>query len=245
MSRGARVYSSSGYYHIVSRGIGKQILFEDGEDYERFLETLRRYKDEENFEILAYCMMENHIHLLLHADSGLDRIMKRIAVSYAYYFNTKYERTGHLFQDRYKSEPVDDDRYLLAVVRYIHNNPPKAGICSREKYPWSSWHEYMGKTDLISKEPVLGLVGGAEEFASFSASNEAVECLEISEKKHLSDSEAKAIIHNVLHLESGTQLQTMGRKDRDSALGQLKENGLSIRQIERLTGINRGVILKA
>lgn len=245
MSRGARVTGNSGYYHIVSRGIGKQILFEDEEDYTRFLETLRRYKEEEKFEILSYCLMENHVHLLLHVESGLDRIMKRIAVSYAYYYNNKYERTGHLFQDRYKSEPIEDDRYLLAVIRYIHNNPPKAGICSREEYPWSSWHEYMGEAALISKELVFGLTGGADKFASFSATNEEVECLEISERKHLSDSAAKEIIQNVLQVESGTQLQAMSRERRDASLRQLKENGLSVRQIERLTGINRGIVLKA
>ncbi len=229
----------------MMKGIGKQILFEDDEDYKRFLNTLKRYADEEQFEIIAYCLMDNHAHLLMHVDSGLDRIMKRIAGSYAYYYNTKYERSGHLFQDRYKSEPIDDERYLLAVVRYIHNNPQKAGICSREEYLWSSWHEYTGNADIISPNLVNEITGNAEEFLSFSASNEEVECLEISDKHHLSDTAAKEIIQEVLHLESGAQIQTMNRENRDSSLRLLKDNGLSVRQIERLTGINRGVVLKA
>lgn len=245
MPRGARIFSNSGYYHIILKGIGKQLLFEDDEDYERFLDTLGRYAREDNFEIIAYCLMENHVHLLLHADSDLSRIMKRIAGSYAYYYNTKYERSGHLFQDRFKSEPIDDEKYLLAVVRYIHNNPQKAGICAREKYSWSSWHEYIGKADLITPKLISDITGNTEEFISFSASNEEVECLEISEKRKLSDSAAQEIIREALHLESGTQIQGMTREKRDASLRLLKDNGLSVRQIERLTGINRGIVLKA
>ena len=131
MPRTARIPSASGCYHVVLRGIGKQILFEEDEDYRRFLHTLERYLRDEKADIYAYCLMENHVHLLLHADSGLDRLMKRIGTSYAYYFNEKYSRSGHLFQDRFSSEPVEDEAYLLAVVRYIHNNPQKAGICRK------------------------------------------------------------------------------------------------------------------
>ena len=150
MPRSARNHSESGYYHVVNREIGRQILFEKKGDYVRFLDTLRRYLKEEPFELIAYCLMENHFHLLLHTKDNLEGIMKRLSCSYAYYFNEKYEREGHLFQDRFRSEPITDDSYLLAAVRYIHNNPVKAGICSREEYPWSSWHEYADQPDLVS-----------------------------------------------------------------------------------------------
>ena len=85
MPRRARMHSNSGYYHIVSRGIGKQILFECIVDYVKLLDTLKKCAAEENVRVIAYCLMENHFHLLLHTDSGLDRIMKRIAIRYAYY----------------------------------------------------------------------------------------------------------------------------------------------------------------
>ena len=245
MPRRARMHSNSGYYHIVSRGIGKQILFECTEDYVKLLDTLKKCAAEENVRVIAYCLMENHFHLLLHTDSGLDRIMKRIAIRYAYYYNTKYERSGHLFQDRYKSEPINDERYLVAVIRYIQNNPQKAGICPREEYPWSSWQEYMGEANLISKDPIMDIMGSKENFESFSESNEKVECLEISGKRCMPDNTAKEIIQKVLHLNSGTMIQAMNREERDAALRKLKDNGLSIRQIERLTGINRGVVQRA
>ena len=241
MPRQARKLSESGLYHVVNRGISRQLLFEEREDYLRYLETLKRVKEEEHFDILAYCLMENHVHLLFRTDS-LDRIMKRITCSYAYYFNNKYERTGHLFQDRYRSEPIDDDSYLLAVVRYIHNNPPKAGVCPREAYPWSSWHEYTGEPSLVSTSLVLDILGGREEFLTLSASNEEIECLEVSDSFHTSDRQALRLIREELHLNSGTQLQTMDRSTRGQYLHVLLEHGLSIRQIERLTGINRGII---
>lgn len=245
MPRMPRVISGSGYYHVVSRGIGKQLLFEETEDYECYLNTLQRFLSENSIQLIAYCLMENHVHLLLHAENGLDRAMKQIAVSYSYYFNSKYERTGHLFQDRFMSEPIEDERYLLAVVRYIHNNPPKAGISRREDYRWSSWNEYVGTAGMVSTDVVLHLAGGVERFRQFSESDSQEQYLDVIEKRKLSDSQAIELIRNELHLQSGTQLQTMPRADRDNALRMLKQSGLSVRQIERLTGINRGIIQRA
>lgn len=245
MARQARKHSFSGYYHVVTRGVGKQILFEDPEDYSFYRGLLGRFLPENDIELIAYCLMDNHTHLLLHADKGLDRAMKQIAVSYAYHFNTKYDRVGHLFQDRYLSEPIDDERYLLAAVRYIHNNPPAAGLCPREDYRWSSWYEYVGTPDLVSTGFILSLAGGVDRFVAFSASADREQFLDYTGPKRLSDAQAVALIRKELGLQSGTQIRAMNRTQRDYALHILKERGLSVRQLERLTGINRGVILKA
>ncbi len=245
MPRMPRKPSGSGYYHVVSRGIGKQVLFEETEDYERYLETLRRFLPENSISLIAYCLMENHVHLLVHAENGLERAMKQIAVSYSYYFNTKYERVGHLFQDRYLSEPIEDERYLLAAVRYIHNNPQKAGLCRRDEYRWSSWRDYVEAPDLAEPGLVLELAGGVERFLEFSAGDAPEQYLDISDKRRLSDSQASALIRSELNLQSGVQIQAMSRDERDLVLRLLKERGLSVRQIERLTGINRGAIQRA
>ena len=95
----------------------------------------------------AYCLMSNHMHLLIQErDEPLSDVIKRIGVSYAHYFNKKYERNGHLFQDRFRSEPVDSIEYFVVLLRYIHQNPLKAGIVERtEYYHWSSWKEYENK----------------------------------------------------------------------------------------------------
>ena len=245
MSRKQRILSPTGYYHIVTRGVGQQILFETDEDYLFFINRLQKCQEKDPFDIMAYCLMENHIHMLLRVDEGLDRIMKRILTSYAYYYNSKYERSGHVFQNRYTSQIVETEGYLLAIVRYIHNNPPKAGICSREEYPWSSWHEYIGFSKLTNTRPIIELVGGRESFLQFSKLPDDNKYLEADERQRISDTKAREIICNTLNLTSGTQIPSMNRVKRNAALRLLKKKGLSVRQMERLTGISRGIIQSA
>ncbi|MGI5879834.1 MAG: transposase [Syntrophomonadaceae bacterium] len=140
MPRTARKKSETGIYNIIIRGINRQNIFEDDEDRIRFLETLDRYKEETGCELYAYCLMSNHVHLLVKEnDDGLSSFMKRVNGSYAYWYNWKYDHVGHLFQDRFKSEPVDDDTYFLTVIRYIHRNPLTAGMTDGLEYAWSSY----------------------------------------------------------------------------------------------------------
>ncbi len=114
MPRTARKRSESGIYHIILRGINRQAIFNDDEDRKKFKDTLRRYKEVCEFYLYGYCFMGNHLHLLLSVGhEPLEQIMRRI---------------GNLFQDRFKSEPVESDAYLLTVLRYIHLNPVKAGM---------------------------------------------------------------------------------------------------------------------
>ena len=102
-------------------------------------------KKETGFFLYAYCLMDNHIHLLIReGEESLATTMKRINASYAFYFNQRYQRVGHLFQDRFKSEPIENEQYFLAAVRYIHNNPVKAGLVERaEQYKGSSFGCYL------------------------------------------------------------------------------------------------------
>jgi len=233
------------FLHVITRGIGKQILFEDAADFEKMQAFLKRFREETSISILAYCLMDNHVHLLLRDESGsTPAFMKKLGVSYARYYNTKYERSGHLFQDRYKSELVRDNVHLLTVFRYILNNPRKAGISRAEAYPWSSFAEY-GKTDGVTDTELLSaMIGTKEALLQFLEQEDTVECMEAQRQKK-DDAWAMAVIRDQLKLESGTQLQQFDRVERDSALVLLKECGISIRQLERLTGINRGVIHRA
>lgn len=153
MPRTQRFISPTGTYHIMVRGVNKQCIFEDDEDYIRFLEILRRYKSLCRFRLFAYCIMDNHVHLLMQfPDGSPGDTIKRISLSYNFYFNSKYERVGHLFQNRYVSTIVADEAGLLAVTRYIHNNPVKAGICRHpHEYEYSSYHDYVPE-DVMSGE---------------------------------------------------------------------------------------------
>lgn len=246
MPRTARKKSESGYYHVILRGIGRQILFEDDEDNERFLSTVQRYRLELGFGLVAYCLMENHVHLLLHdTKDQLDLIMKKIAGSYAYYFNHKYDRSGHLFQDRYGSEAVEDDDYLLTVIRYIHRNPEKAGNAKAGEYRWSSYDAYLRPRAEVDNAWALELIGGAERFEQFVEEAAAGNCLDIHERSAIRDEAAREWICSHYKIPSGTQLQQWDKKKRDAALRELKNMGMSVRQLERLTGINRGVVQKA
>ncbi|MBR6219988.1 MAG: transposase [Clostridia bacterium] len=246
MPRTARQKSENRYYHVILRGIGRQILFEDVQDNERFLSTVLRYRQELGFGLVAWCMMDNHVHLLIHdVPDQLDLIMKKIAGSYAIYYNRKYDRFGHLFQDRYMSEAVDSDEYLLTVVRYIHRNPEKAGIAKAEDYRWSSYGDYLSPGEDIDNALALELIGGPKRFADWMRQEREENCLDIRDKQWIHDDEARKLICDTYKLTSGTQLQELNKKERDAALRWLKARGLTVRQLERLTGINRGVIQMA
>ena len=132
MSRQARQQSNSNFYHIMLRGINRQNIFEDDDDRRRFIDTAFRFSEETQAKIHAWCLMSNHVHLLIYSEIIPDMFIKKLSCSYVPYFNKKYDRIGHLFQDRYKSETITDESYLLGVVRYIHRNPQKAGISSME-----------------------------------------------------------------------------------------------------------------
>ena len=137
MARRAREISGTGIYHVMMRGINRQNIFEDDEDFTRFVELLFQMvcPVDDNGKPLpprcifyAYCLMTNHVHLLIReVTESLSSVIKRIGVSYAQYYNKKYQHFGHLFQDRFRSEPVNDNAYFFTLLQYIHQNPAHRG----------------------------------------------------------------------------------------------------------------------
>lgn len=251
MPRKAREKSSTGIYHVMLRGINGQIIFEDNEDYEMLLQTIKEYKEECGYEIYAFCLMSNHIHLLIkEGKEDLGMVFRRIGAKYVYWYNWKYKRSGHLFQDRYKSEVVEDDRYFLTVLRYIHQNPIKAEIEKDiKKYPWSSYKEYMGRESICDTKFVLSLFSSdiksaVSLFERFNAQENSDKCLEYEEKVRIDDIEATEIIKKVACVTSLSEIQHFEKHKRNNVIKEFKNKGLSIRQIERLTGISFGVIRK-
>ncbi len=161
MPRQARNKGEFSIYHVIQRGNEKKSIFLSDEDRSRFLGILVNMKKKYNFLLYAYCLMDNHVHLMID-DNGNDisNIVKSINISYAQYFNRIYSRCGHLFQDRFKSEMVNNDSYLFELSRYIHNNPVRAGIVKRpHEYLWSSFNIYTGRNKdlygLIDKRRIL------------------------------------------------------------------------------------------
>ena len=242
MSRTNRQVSFMGYYHVIVRGVGKQILFENDRDCGYFLAQLEKYSSETGVSVCAYCLMENHVHLLVHdSHEALSLFMKKLGVSYATYYNLKYDRTGHLFQDRFQSEPVETEPYLLTVFRYILNNPVKAGICPASEYRWSSYHSYADSMSFVNTDIFLQLIGNWDRYTAFIDQENDDECMECFPQKK-DDEWAKAALHRTLGLQSGSEIRTYPKIERDAALRKLKQAGLTIRQIERLTGISHNII---
>ena len=247
MPRKVRKQSKSGVYHIMIRGINQQRIFEDEEDFEKLLLTLIDTKAISEFKIFAYCLMSNHFHLLIkEGKESLEQIFKRLGARYVYWYNMKYKRTGHLFQDRFKSEPIEDDSHLLTVLRYIHQNPQKANLCEElEEYKWSSYREYIGgKSRLIDTEFVFEIFD-IYKFIEFNKQETDVKFLENEEKHYrLSDDEAKDIIKNISKCENTFEFQELDLLIRKNFIKRFKEKGLSIRQISRLTGVSKGIVEK-
>lgn len=147
MARPLRIEFPGAFYHVISRGNERRAIFRGVDDYELFLRTLQDSSDRFDVLIHAYCLMPNHLHLLIQTkDSNLSHFMKRLLGVYTIRFNRKHKRYGHLFQGRYKAYLVDQDSYFLQLSRYIHLNPVKAKLCeSAEDYRWSSLR-FFGKS---------------------------------------------------------------------------------------------------
>jgi len=153
--RTARNESSTGYYHIMNRGINGLYIFKNKLEKQKLLRIIREEKAKINIRMVAYCIMDNHFHFLIKAEKeDLTIYMKKIGIRYALYYNRKEKRRGPVFQDRFKSEAIENEAYLLSAIRYIHNNPVKAKMIEDfRNYEWSSARQYI-KEFLRKKENV-------------------------------------------------------------------------------------------
>lgn len=264
MTRKLREKSLSGIYHVYFRGVNKQRIFEWPEDYEAMYRILNyvQTRDTEgvavaqpNFYLYAYCLMDNHVHLLIQPSNGLalGQVIKRITAAYAMHFNNHYNRVGHLFQDRYKSEPVDDEEYFFELIRYIHNNPVKAQICyTPDRYPHSSFCELTGcaqkgLTPLCKypSENVFHIT--LEDVAAFlhtmpqqtAQKGLTLLCNDSTEER---DRVIVETLFAMTGVQSITDFQRLDKRMMRSALAKVRESGVSIRKLSRLTGVSFGII---
>lgn len=262
MPRRARLLCESGIYHIMIRGNEKKNIFIDDEDRARFLEIINDKAQLEEAQIFSYCLMSNHIHvLIMQKNAQISRFMKRVEVTYAYYFNKKYGRIGHLFQDRYKSEAINSNEHLLAAVRYIHKNPVKAGIVKSEgDYEWSSYNAYTRENceqPGINTEFVLGMFAKERKkaiklFKEFSRLEGDEKFIDIGIGDEKANREIKGVMASRKAVDDiltsrGLKLEHLRLKPysetRNEIIALLKrKSDLSIRQMAELLDINRGII---
>ncbi len=263
MARKARVRAQSGVYHVVMQAVRHRVLFEDDEDFLQFMDIMRKVMwDEtdmtENFSLYAYCLMPDHFHLLLkEQEEDVSKVVSRIATAYAHYFNNKYDRDGAIYRGRFASEPVDENGRFNILLRYIHQVPVRQGMARTPgEYEWSSYGE-LTKVDsregrVASRE--TGLCTLKEEYQQLSADElqrmlcsmvpSTVKCLGPREAPtpRPSDKQLITLIHQLTGDTSIHELMSRPYAECLKALTDLRKKGASVRQLERLTGIGRGII---
>jgi putative transposase len=171
MARRPRLFAPGVLYHVIVRGNQRQKTFLDGSDYQAYLERLGRYRKRYGVTVYAYCLMPNHVHLLVETGAQpLSRFMQGLQQSYTQYFNRERRKIGHLFQGRYKAIVCDQDQYLLTLIRYIHHNPVRAKIVTRiDEYRYSGHRAYAeGRvTEVVEPQRVLDMLGGRAGYRRF------------------------------------------------------------------------------
>ena len=250
MPRSARKISGTNIYHVMLRGINRQDIFEEEEDFLRFLAVLKECKEISGFELYAYCLMTNHVHLLIKTGKEpLDLIFKRIGSRFVYWYNLKYRRTGHLFQDRFKSEAVENDSYFLTVLRYIMQNPMKAGLEKTPgSYPWNSYKCYAGTSDQLTDTGfAMQLFRCREELVDYlNQQNEDTVLADThAAQEGVTDVQALEIMKAITGCGSVSEFQALGKADRKEYVAKLREKNLSLGQLARMTGLSKSTVYRA
>lgn len=256
MPRLSRKISPNGLNHCIVRGINKQDIFLDSQDKRKFKNEMMKTKEKYGYKIYAYVIMPNHVHMVVNTQkSQLPEIMCSLLTRYSLYFNKKYERIGHVFQDRYCNKSIENEIYLKNAVKYIHFNPEKAGICRTEEYEYSSYNEYISEkqTKLTDTKDILSLYDNncekeaIEKFVKqhMEKQKEREDCylIEYEMQNKLTDEQLIKIIYNVLKIDNVVNMQRIRKKYiEEDIIKMLEIRGTCVNQISRVTGINRKII---
>ena len=237
MARGPRKCTNMFFYHIMVQGINKEYILNEVEDKRQYLKFINKVKKEIDVYIVSYCIMDNHVHILIKEEyiECLSRFMHKVNTLYAMYYNKKYNRVGYVFRDRYKSQVIYSENQLYTCINYIHNNPVKAGICRlASEYEYSSYNEYIKNMEEIQRN-INGLL--IKEDILDKKEN----FLEIEEEKEV---EIKNAIEEYMKINNIT-FHTLKneRKNLKEIINMLKEYyGLSLRQISIYINVGRETV---
>jgi len=260
MPRQKRILSPTHVYHVMVRGNSGRDIFLDNDDRQRLLKIFINKKKENQFILYAYCLMDNHFHLVLkECEDNISHIMKRINTTYVLYFNKKYQTNGHLFQNRFKSEIVENDSYLLALIRYVHNNPLKTGlVSSHSDYLWSSYLSYVdSQNKIVKNDDILkmfseDLLQARYQFIDFSQEKEEkFKFLEYKkynrEKKEINTYSKMKNFRDQFLKRNKIQLDLLSERKnkefRDKLIQELRDRSIfSDREIAEFLSIDRGMV---
>lgn len=229
------------------KGIDGREIFLDEEDKAKFLEKIINAKETGKFKLYGYCLMDNHVHLLIEESEDIGTSIKRITVSYVQWHNNKYGRTGHLFQNRYLSEPVETESYLICVLRYIHRNPIKARLVKNiADYKWCSYIEYIatyeGQQSHIDTTLINEYFYLITDFQKYMNSDNNDECLEHEESPKWTD----ITLIKFIKEEYISSFKNMPMEARNKMIKEIyQRTGVSIRQLARILGMGKTIIERA
>ena len=163
MSRQARSDLKTNLFHIMVQGINKSYIFNDSIDIKYYIKLLYELNNQHNIQIIAYCVMNNHTHILIKSENidEMSKFMKRVNVKFSRYYNKKHNRVGYVFRDRFKSQGIYSEKHMYNCIRYIYENPVKAGICkSPDEYPYSNYNK---KIDIYNNEDFMSFIDTEED----------------------------------------------------------------------------------
>ncbi len=240
----------TGFYHVCARGIGKQIIFETDDDRWEFLELMRDCCHDAQVTIAAWCLMGDHVDLvLLDYEDEMSAAMQRLLLTYARRFNKRTGRTGHLFRDRFERRSLDTDWQVMEAIRSVHVDPQEVGISLIERYPWSSFAEYLRAYDndatrgFSDPSCVLELFESAKGFLDYSlsmpdGSDPVIHDMDETEweRRAFADKMAKRLGVPL------NELKTVAPARRDGIIFALHDGGYTVREIERYTGISKSTV---
>ena len=225
MARRPRLLAAGLLYHVIVRGNQRQRTFASDDDFKAYLDRMDRYRAKCKVRIYGYCLMPNHAHLLLETGSTpLSKFMQGLQQSYTQYYNRMHRKVGHVFQGRYKAIICDKDQYLLALIRYIHLNPVRAGLVRRpERYPYSGHRNYLINSTprILEPGPVLKVLGGKKRYEKFVldgiGESHNAEYYEVEDQRFLGDEKFAEEVTK----EAGEKRERKAKKSIETALREI------------------------
>lgn len=244
--RRRRKFSKSGLYHTVIRGVNKQNIFYENEDKKYFIHLLKKYAKKYSIRVHVFCLMDNHVHLVLEdLKSKISSFIQVVASVYARYFNKKYDRIGHLYQDRFASEVIESEEYYLTVCRYVLQNPLNAGLSNEIDYQWSSYKHYSYKKSFVYVDLMKKLMGSEVNFYRYVQSKANDVCLDMSLRPSEKEEYKIELIKQILKTKNPIIQPDLPLTLIFSKVRALRQAGLSINAISRITGINRYLVIRS
>lgn len=250
MARQARTNSSTNVYHVMIRGNNKLAIFQSSSYRKMISNIFQKEAYEKNVDIYAWCIMNNHLHLVLLVDfEVLPKYMSKITSTFAQRYNYFEDRIGHVFQGRYRSQPVESDTYLMQVIRYVHNNPVKANITTNaSEYKWSSYNLYLSPSVTREKAYILSSYfhNDINIFRHYHTMDDTEDHLDISEDMLTNRINITQVIIqdycDRLKIQSILDVKNNVTRREEIIVKLIKKSNLSNRKIASITGFSCSMI---